>query len=58
MDDLELYFDDLKRCRDMKFDKAYLVHTHTYAHEHIVVDAKKKIQDYINYREEREHLLL
>ena len=57
MDDLTLYMQDLYRVEKMGFDKCFLVHTHTNAPEHIVVDAPKKIRDYITYRENRESLL-
>ncbi len=58
MDDLTLYMQDLKRVLKMNFEEAYLVHTHTHAKEHIVVDAKKKIEAYIAYREERDTLII
>jgi hypothetical protein len=57
MDDLSLYMQDLKRVQSMNFTKLYLVHTHTLEPEHIVVDAAKKIQAYITYREERERFI-
>lgn len=58
MDNLELYMMDLRRVEAMNFDTLYLSHTHTLSPEHIVVDAKTKIRNYINYREEREDMIM
>jgi hypothetical protein len=58
MYDLEVYMHDLIRVLHMNFDKLFLVHTMTLSPEHIIFDANKKIRDYINYREERESLII
>ena len=38
----------------LNFDKLVLVHTLSYSYEDLIVDAAKKIEDYINYRLDRE----
>lgn len=53
MDHFEKYMNDLKRVRDLNFDKCFLVHTLGLDPTDLVVDAKKKISEYINYREIR-----
>jgi hypothetical protein len=58
MDNLEQYMLDLEKVEAMNFETLYLSHTHTHSPEHIVVDAKTKIRNYINYREEREDLII
>eukprot|EP00347_Sterkiella_histriomuscorum_P009755 403340013 len=53
MDHMELYLNDLHRAQEMKFDKLYLVHTLGLNPEDVVVEADKKIQDYLDYRYHR-----
>jgi hypothetical protein len=42
----------------MNFNKVCLVHTLDMKAESIMVDAKKKINDYIKYREDKELLII
>jgi len=53
-DDMTQYMKDLKRVEEMGFDHAYLSHTMSLEEEAVVVDAKSKIRDYIEYREHKE----
>jgi hypothetical protein len=50
MDDLSQYMADLREVQRMNFDYAFMVHSHSYQDQKIVVDAKKKIAKYIKYR--------
>jgi hypothetical protein len=50
--------DNLRKVQSMNFDDIYLSHTLSLDPKSIVVNAKKKIIDYITYREERETYLL
>ena len=48
----------LRMLRNMNFDKIMLSHTKTLNSNDIVVEANRKIDDYIKYREERERFLI
>ena len=48
----------LRMLRSMNFDKIMLSHTKTLNSNDIVVEANRKIDDYIKYREERERFLI
>lgn len=42
----------------MDFDRAFMVHSLSYEESMIVVDAKKKIADYIRYRQNRDREII
>lgn len=58
MDDLSQYMIDLRRVEAMNFDRAFMVHSLSYEESMIVVDAKRKIADYIRYRENRDREII
>jgi hypothetical protein len=46
--------ESLYRVKSLNYDLIYLVHSLSLKPEDLIVDANKKIQDYIDYRLERE----
>jgi glyoxylase-like metal-dependent hydrolase (beta-lactamase superfamily II) len=56
--DLDIYLKDLKRLQAMDFDWILLPHSVGLETEQIIVEAKQKIADYIEYRESRLQLML
>lgn len=52
------YMESLRKVQRMDFDDIYLSHSHSLDAQSIVVKAKKKIAEYISYREAREKYLL
>lgn len=53
--DLHSYMDTLYKLRMEDFSHICLPHSLDISAEHVIVDGKPKLEEYIQYREEREH---
>lgn len=53
INDLDVYLKDLKALQAMNFDHILLPHSVGSEIDQIIVDAKSKLKDYIDYRESR-----
>lgn len=53
IEDLDVYLKDLKALKAMNFDSILLPHSVGDETDQIIVDARTKLTDYIDYRESR-----